>query len=286
MRTVAQYAAVLLFLGFAAGLLAQQRNAYPYGYNQGFGNNQRGGFNYGYDSQQMPAEEKAEWIFARLRFSSMGSDSFGDYGGFRRGGGWSEDYPKAERQLSQGIRRLTRLDARSYEQVVDLDSDDFFNMPWLYAVNVGYWGFSDDQAARLREYLHRGGFLMVDSFHGDAEWVSFMRGMHQVLPDLTDKQVEELPNSDEIFHVLYDLDQKIQIPGYQYIGTGRTYESNGIVPHWRAIRDSKGRIMVAMCYNMHIGDAWEHADDPRYPERFSSLAYRMAINYIIYGMTH
>jgi len=277
MKSFARLAAVLSFLGLSTTLLALQRNTFP-------PQQQRGGFQYGYNSQFAPVDEKAEFIFSRLRYSSGGGgDYFGDYGGFRRGGGWAEDYPKAERQLVQGIRRLTRLDARSYEQVVDADSEDFDNMPWLYAVNVGYWNFSPEQAKRLREYLLKGGFMVVDSFHGDAEWQSFMNGMRQILPD---RQPDEIQNNDEIFHVLYDLDQRFQIPGYQYIGTGRTYESNGFVPHWRAIRDDKGRIMVLICYNMHLGDAWEHADDPRYPERFSSLAYRLAINYIVYGMTH
>ena len=75
-----------------------------------------------------------------------------------------------------------------------------------------------------------------------------------------------------------------QIPGAAHLRLG--YKNDGIGAHWRAIYDDKGRIMVAICHNMHIGDAWEHADDPRYPERFSSLAYRLGINYIIYSMTH
>jgi hypothetical protein len=148
---------------------------------------------------------------------------------------------------------------------------------------VGTWDFTDEQGARMRAYLLRGGFLMVDSFHGVAEWESFLIGMRKIFPD---RPIEDLENKDEIFHVLYDLDERIQVPGYQYIMTGRTFERDGIEPKWRAIRDDKGRIMVAICHNMHIGDAWEHADDPRYPERFSSLAYRLGINYIIYAMTH
>jgi predicted amidohydrolase len=110
-----------------------------------------------------------------------------------------------------------------------------------------------------------------------------MNGMRKILPD---RPIEDLPAKDIIFHILYDLDEKPQVPGYQYIYSGRTYENDGIYPQWKAIRDENGRIMVAICFNMHIGDAWEHADDPRYPERFSSFAYRMGINYIIYPMTH
>lgn len=102
-------------------------------------------------------------MLARLRYPSRG-DSFGGFGGFR-GGGWSEDYPKADRQFVQGLRRLTRIDARSTQEVLDPDSDDIFNWPWLYAVNVSTWDFTDTQAARMREYLLRGGFFMVDSFY-------------------------------------------------------------------------------------------------------------------------
>ena len=230
--------------------------------------------------EEAPSEtnEKAEFTFGRLRFAT----SLGAFGGWRRGG-WSEDFPKADRQFSEGVRRLTRLEARSTEKVLDLDSDAIFDWPWLYAVNVGRWDFTPEQAKRLREYLLKGGFLMADSFHGAAEWETFLSGMRKVFPE---RPVEDLKNSDEIFHVLYDLDERFQIPGYQYIWTGRTYERDGIEPHWRAIRDDKGRILVAICHNMHLGDAWEHADDPSYPERFSSLAYRVGINYIIYGMTH
>ena len=231
-----------------------------------------------FEEARTETNEKAEFTFGRLRFAT----SAGSFGGWRRGG-WSEDFPKADRQFSEGIRRLTRLDARSTEKVLDLDSDEVFNWPWIYAVNVGRWDFTPAQAKRLREYLLRGGFLLADNFHGAAEWETFLAGMRKVFPE---RPVEDLKNTDEVFHVLYDLDERFQIPGYQYIWTGRTYERDGIEPHWRAIRDDKGRILVAICHNMHLGDAWEHADDPRYPERFSSLAYRLGINYIIYGMTH
>jgi hypothetical protein len=101
-----------------------------------------------------------------------------------------------------------------------------------------------------------------------------------------DRPIEELAYNDEMFHVLYDLGQRFQVPGEQYVSTGRTYENDGFVPHWRAIRDDNGRVVVAICYNMHLGDAWEWADDPRYPERFASLAFRVGIDYIAYSMTH
>jgi hypothetical protein len=172
---------------------------------------------------------------------------------------------------------------RSYEQVVDLDSDDIFNYPWVYAVQVANWSFTDAEAKRLREYLLKGGFLMVDDFHGTFEWEVFRASMSRVFPD---RPVVEIENKDAIFHVLYDLDERFQVPGLQFLYTGRLYEFDGIVPRWRAIYDDKGRIMVAICHNMDLGDAWEWADLPAYPEKYASLAYRVGINYIIYSMTH
>ena len=87
-------------------------------------------------------------------------------------GGWSEDFPKGDRQFVEGTQRLTRLKARPTEEVIEPDTDDMYDYPWLYAVNVGTWVFSDAQAQRLREYLLRGGFMVVDSFHGEADWAS------------------------------------------------------------------------------------------------------------------
>jgi hypothetical protein len=222
------------------------------------------------------ATEKTEFVFGRLRYGSS-------RGGYYGWGGWATDYPKADRQFLQGLRRLTRIHTRSVEQVVDMESDEIFNYPWLYAVEVGRWGFTEKQAAKLRDYLNRGGFLLVDDFHGTYEWEAFVDGMKMVLPD---RPIVELENTEHIFHVLYDLDGRFQVPGVHIVRSGRTYERDGIEPRWRGIYDDKGRIMVAICHNMDLGDAWEWADLPAYPERYASLAYRIAVNYIVYSMTH
>ena len=142
---------------------------------------------------------------------------------------WSTDYPKADRQFLMALRRLTRIQARPTEQVVDLDSDgpsSIDNFPWVYAVQVQTWTFTEPEAKRLREYLLKGGFLMVDDFHGAADWERFMSGMLMVFPD---RPVEDLTDKDEIFHVLYDLSERFQVPGEQYVSTGRTYEKDGYV---------------------------------------------------------
>jgi hypothetical protein len=266
-------ATAVLLLGLSTSVLAAQ-----------------GGFQRRYMppvAYESSADAKHEFAWSRLQYTPLGG-SFGGFGGYRGYGGfasWSRDYPKADITFLAALRRLTRIDARSYQQVVSLDTDAIFNFPFVYAVQVQSWTFSDQQASRLRDYLLKGGFLMVDDFHGTADWESFLRGMRMVLP--ADKYpIFDLADGDEIFHVLYDIGQRFQVPGEQYVNTGRTYEKDGYVPKWRAIRDEKGRIIVAICHNMHLGDAWEWADDASYPEPFASMAFRVGIDYVMYSMTH
>ncbi len=277
MRLLPGISVALLFAGFCGGLLTLRTSAFQYGDQYGQWTSR------GVNPYQ--SHEKAEFSWSRLRYTSRTSRFGGGFGyGYGWGGGsWSRDYPKADRQFLMAMNRLTRINGRSTEQVVDLDSDEIDNYPWIYAVQVENWTFSDAEAKRLREYLLKGGFLMVDDFHGTEDWETFMEGMRMVFPD---RPVEDLDNKDEIFHTLYDLDNRFQVPGEQYINTGRTYEKDGYVPKWRAIRDDKGRIVVAICHNMHLGDAWEWADSPEYPERFASMAFRVGLDYIIYAMTH
>jgi hypothetical protein len=223
----------------------------------------------------------SEFYFSRLQYNTLyGGGGFRGYGG---GGGWAQDYPRADNDCLIALRRLTRINSPSPLNVADLDSDHLFDYPWVYAINVATWTFTDEEAKRLHDYLLKGGFLMVDHFHGTDDWTRFMAGMKQVLPDA---EVEDLADADEIYHVLYNIDEKFQIPGEQYVNSGITYEKDGYVPKWRAIRNEHGRIMVAICHNMHLGDAWEHADEPEYPEKFSGLAFRIVLNYITYSMTH
>lgn len=225
------------------------------------------------------AAEQTEYAFARLRYRSYG----GGGGRGRRRSSWGTDSNKAERQFVQGIRRLTRIHVRSVEEIIDIDSDEIFKWPWIYAVEVGNWGLDDAQAKRLRDYFDRGGFLMVDDFHGTQEWQVFNETLSKVFPD---RPVVDIDDSDPIFSLIYDLKQRVQVPGRQYLGSGVTYERDGYEPRWRAVYDNKGRIQVAICHNMDLGDAWEWADYPQYPEKFASLAYRIGINYLAYSMTH
>jgi uncharacterized protein DUF4159 len=225
-----------------------------------------------------------EWTRARLMYRDY--SGFGRFGFQRGAGSWTIDYPRSDRHLLYGVKRLTKIDSRSVEQPVALDNtDDVYNWPTLYAVEVGHWVFNEEEAAQLRDFLNRGGFLMVDDFHANAEWQVFLEGIKQVFPD---REIVDLPNAEPIFHTLYDLDDKYQIPGAQFLRSGRTYEKDesGRPAHWRGIYDDKGRIVVAICHNMDLGDAWEWSDEPEYPAEWANMAYRIAMNYFVYDLTH
>jgi hypothetical protein len=172
---------------------------------------------------------------------------------------------------------------RSAEQPVNLEEGDQYDWPWLYAVEVGHWNLTDEMAKSMREYLLRGGFFMCDDFHGTEEWDVFINSMSRVFPD---RPIVEIENADQIFHTIYDLDSRFQVPGEQYVRSGVTYEFGGTVPHWRGIYDDKGRVMVAICFDMDLGDSWEHADNPQYPAKFSDMGIRIGVNYVTYAMTH
>ncbi len=216
-----------------------------------------------------------EFAFARLIYNGIDSNGWGPR--------WRVDWPEAELHLLAGLERLTRIGVNQEGALVQLGDDTIFDYPWLYAVEVGSLSLNNYEAGRLREYLLRGGFLMVDDFHGPFQWDNFAYAMRQVFPQ---RIIEELAISDEIFHVLYDMEERTQIPGIRPLQEGRTWERGGNIPHWRGIRDDDGRVMVAINFNMDLGDAWEHADWPSYPEPYSAMAYRFAINYIVYSMTH
>lgn len=217
----------------------------------------------------------SEFQFVRMQY--LGTSLFG---GRER---WLTDWPEAETHLIRGIKRLTRIDTAEEGHYLSIMDDALFDYPWIYAVEVGHWALTDEEVARLREYLLRGGFLMVDDFHGSLEWATFTEGMHRIFPD---RSIVDVPLDDAVFHVAYDLDEHVQIPGIQSLYSGRNYEKDGFTPHWRGVYDDDGRLMVMINFNMDLGDAWEHADVPEYSLLYTTRAYKYAINYILYAMTH
>ena len=236
------------------------------------------------DDWQVPHD----WVWARLRYADNGVFGFGGRRGGRGGrGAWSTDYNKGDRVLAAALRRLTLVDARSVEQVVDLDeTDDVYNWPFLYAVEVGRWHLEEDEAAKLRDFINRGGFFMVDDFHGDEEWEGFMASFEQVFPDL---EVVDIPDDDPINRTVFDLNPRIQIPGRQFVNSGSTDErpyDRGFPAHWRGVYDDKDRLIAVIAHNSDLGDAIEWADLPYFPEKFSQAAFRVLSNYVVYDLTH
>jgi len=229
-------------------------------------------------------QQNSEWAFARLMFPP------GPLNGYRNRdldwhvgvSLWTQDFPRADRHFAQAMRRLTRIHVRSVEQPVNLDEGDACDWPWLYAVQVGEWGLTAGQAQTLREYLLRGGFFMADDFHGAAEWGEFETRIRRAFPE---RPIVDIPDDDPIFHTVYDITDRYQVPGQAHLRVGYKY-ADGKGAHWRGIYDDRGRVMVAISFNSDLGDAWEWADDPWYPAKFSDLAIRLGVNYVVYAMTH
>jgi hypothetical protein len=222
-------------------------------------------------------DKPAEFYFARLAYTDR-------YGPFVRGERpWHIDSPAAERHFLQGLRRLSNIDSRSKEVYLKATDEALFDYPWLYVVEPGHWELTDEEVDGLREYLLRGGFVIFDDFHGTYEYAMFQQGMQRIFPE---RPIVDLTSADEAFHTLFDIEIGEQIPGVQMLYTQQNWEQDGKIPQWKGIYDDDGRLMVIINHNMDLGDAWEHADWPEYPERYTAMAYRMAINYIVYTMTH
>jgi hypothetical protein len=232
-------------------------------------------------------DELTEFQFARLMFPPGPLNGYrGRDGDWRTGISlWTQDYPRADRHFSQAVGRLTRLHIRSSEQPVNFDEGDVYDWPWIYGVQVGEWGLTDAQGQALREYCLRGGFFMADDFHGDAEYYEFASRMKKAFPE-PEYTIRAIADDDQIFHAVYDIGEKYQVPGQAHLGLGYKNRPTGRGAQWLGIFDEKGRVMVAISYNSDLGDAWEYADDAWYPSKFADLAIRLGVNYILYAMTH
>jgi hypothetical protein len=236
--------------------------------------------------------QNAEFHFIRLqytdlpqfhrRFSYASRNATGE-------GWWMVDWPDADEHFSSGIERLTRIDTGDPRHL-RLTDDHLFDYPWIYATQTGWWGLTEAETSRLREYLLRGGFLVVDDFWGDEQWEIFRETMDRVLPN---HEISDISEDDSVMHVMYDIREKDRtfIPGTRHLRRGAggqiiVQQPEGSTPAWRALYDDKNRMVVAVNFNTDVGDAWEYADAPEYPEQMTALAYRYGINYIIYSMTH
>ena len=219
----------------------------------------------------------AEFAFTRIIFKSGYSTLPGP------GNTAWRDWPEADAHFIRGIKRLTSVDIEDRSIAILLTDEQLFDRPWIYALEVGTWQLKQEEADNLREYLLRGGFLVVDDFHGTVQWAGFMRSMQMVFPD---RPIVDMTAENAIMSMHFDVDMTKHIPGIMALRYSRLWEHDGYVPTWRGIYDDDGRLMVIINWNVDLGDAWEMADQPWYPEKFTALAYRFGINYVLYAMTH
>ena len=232
------------------------------------------------DSATVQAREAPrEFYFSRAAYSGYGR-------GFRRmWGSWATDYPKADQIFLSFIDRLlSNLDAYEREHPVRLDDPGVRHFPYLYALEVGRMGLTEAEIEGLRDYLLAGGFLVIDDFWGSQEWANFEYQMGLVLPGY---EIVDLPLDHPIFTTFYEIEEILQVPNISNGVRGlRTHERDGYIPMVKGIHDENGRLMVVINWNTDLGDAWEWADDPYYPIKFSTYAYEMGVNMIVYAMSH
>jgi len=244
------------------------------------------------------------FTFVRIRYSSgYGGYDYGGYGGGpgrgrgrgrgfygRSGGSWATDYPDSDLNFSYRLHQLTSLEVNPDGLVLELTDPELVNYPFIYMLECGRLVFSEPEVAALRAYLLNGGFLMVDDFWGEAEWYNFYREIKRVFPD---REPVELPLDHPIFHAVFDLKEKPQIPSINVALAGRDYgitweRDDAQEVHFKGIFDDKGRMMVIICHNTDLGDGWEReGENEWYFHEFSEKkAYPLGINIVFYAMTH
>jgi uncharacterized protein DUF4159 len=197
---------------------------------------------------------------------------------------WAVDYPLAEAHFLPNLRRYTRIDIAEDTRHLALTDDRIFQYPFAWIQQPGFWNPTEKDVARLREYLARGGFLILDDFHG-GDWDNFEYAIERVFPD---RKLEDIPKDDPIMQIFFEIDQRTQVPGKRHLQRGFNGESiaRSGPPEWKGIYDDSRRLLVVANYNMDLGDAWEHADDPEYPLPMTAFAYKLGVNYVLYAMTH
>lgn len=238
-------------------------------------------------SPQQAAREYHEFYFTRGMYSDGGR-------GFRRGrgfgyGSWAIDYPKADQQFMVVLDRLIDIDNSPLDNAVSLADPDLRRFPFLYILEVGGMYMTDEEVAGLRGFLDAGGFLVVDDIWGPGELANLERELKRVFPE---RRLRELPLDHSLFNNVYDVSNVIQVPN---VGRGQmhgqygtpTHEGPGSeIPHVFGMDDDRGELMVLVNWNTDLGDAWEWAEDPYYPLKFSTFAFEMGVNMIVYAMSH
>lgn len=231
-----------------------------------------------------PAFKDDVFTFVRVRFDSP----WGRRGG--GGGGWATDFPDSDLNFSLRLQQLTSIKVNPNPIILDLSDPKLFDYPFLYMIEPGQLMFSPEEVLALRKYCRQGGFLMVDDFWGEDQWENFYAEMKRVFPD---REAVEVPLEHEIFHSVYDMKEKPQVPSiHAWERGGVTYErgwyGDTSTVHFKAFSDDDGRIMVFICHNTDLGDGWEReGENHEYFTEFSvKKSYPMGINIVTYAMTH
>lgn len=231
-------------------------------------------------SQQSSGDE---FTFVRIKYTSGGRNYFLRNPFGTHWPSWAVDYPFAEENFLEGLEKATTINVAENAVALPFTDPEFFRYPFAYILEVGFINLSQPEADSLKEWLLRGGFLMVDDFHGPHEWQHFVQQMKMVFPD---RPIVDIPKDHPLFHCYYDFNEVPQIPGLGSVFRGKTYEKGGVIPRCMGIFDDQGRLMVLVNRNTDIGDSWEHAKDPRYPPDYSIKGYKLGINFVIYALTH
>jgi hypothetical protein len=203
-----------------------------------------------------------------------------------QGWGWATDYPGGDCKFMGAISRLTGIRVHPDPNVREILDDELFKYPFVYAVEVGGMYMDAMEAARLREYLLRGGFLHVDDFWGPDQFENLRTQIGKVFPEY---ELKRLELSDPALHTFFDIDEIVQVPnqGNGCRNDGRTWQDErDKLPVLYGLSDDRDRLMILATYNSDLGDAWEYMDLPCYPAKYSGAAYRMGLNFMIYAMTH
>jgi hypothetical protein len=211
------------------------------------------------------------------------------------GDGWSVDYPRADINLSYRLSELTATsvsrDAKgNYNRAVfQLTDAELFKCPFVMITEPGGSYFDEDEAAHLRDYLSRGGFLWADDFWGERAWANWADQIGKALPP-SQYPIVDIPLSHAMFHMLYQVTEVPQIPSINFwFRSGQTSErgAESREPHARGIFDEHGNMMVLSTHNTDFGDAFEREGENReFFEHFAGVGYAFGINALLYAMTH
>jgi hypothetical protein len=230
-----------------------------------------------------------DFVVCRLMYTSVRREP--------SGGGWRTDYPYGEINLTIRFSELTRTPVSRHGEhepnhyVVRLTDEALFQCPFLIASDVGTIGLSGDEAAQLRLYLLKGGFLWVDDFWGELAWEQWTRELAKALPP-EEYPIEDVSLTDPIFNSQFTVEKVPQITNIQFWRATRGAETSergveSAVPHFRAVRDDHGRIMLVMTHNTDIADSWEReGEDPAFFYQFSPDGYAVGVNVLLHALTH